>query len=152
MEYSESHGTFTWPPFSISCPSTYTSSGLHSIPQRWKNKIFEPASPGSSSKYYPLSFLPVTPYFSKEKSVLAASRPSPHTHSLSHSSLASVSTPPLKLPSPHHQWLSSPTSGLTLLVLSSNKHLPPFTNSSHSWLPRQHFLLPLRLLLLRCLP
>lgn len=115
-----------------------------------KNKIFEPVSPGSSSKYYALSFLLLPLHFSKKKSVLAASRSSPHIHSSSHSHLASVSTPPLKLPSPSHQRPSNPVSGLTLLVLSSNKHSPPSTNSSHSWLPRL-ILSPTSLLLLRCL-
>lgn len=106
------------------------------LPNSEKNKIFEPVSPGSSSKYYTLSFLLLPLHFSKKKSVLAASRSSPHIHSSSHSHLASVSTPPLKLPSPSHQRPSNPVSGLTLLVLSSNKHSPPSTNSSHSWLPR----------------
>lgn len=144
MEHSESHSTFTWPPSSMSCPATYISSGPHSTPQLWKkNKTFEPVSPGSSSKYYPLSSFLLPLHFSKEKSVLAASRSSPHIHSLSHSHLASGSAPSLKLPSPSYQWPSNPVSGLTLLVLSSSKHSPPSTNSSHSWLPRWYFLLPL---------
>ena len=109
----------------MSCPATYISSGPNSTPQLWKkNKTFEPVSPGSSSKYYPLSSFLLPLHFSKEKSVLAASRSSPHIHSLSHSHLASGSAPSLKLPSPSYQWPSNPVSGLTLLVLSSiNTHL-----------------------------
>lgn len=58
------------------------------LPNSEKNKIFEPVSPDSSSKYYPLSFFLLPLHFSKEKSVLAASKSSPHIHSLSHSNLA----------------------------------------------------------------
>lgn len=70
------------------------------LPNSENNKIFQPVSPGSSSKYYPLSFFLLPLHFSKEKSVLAASRFSPHIHSLSHSNLASVPTPSLNCPHP----------------------------------------------------
>lgn len=87
---------------------------------------------------------PFFPYhYTFQKSILTESTSSPHTHSLSHSRLASFPTPPLKLPSLGHRWLSSLISGLTLLILCCNRHLYLLSETSYSWCPSQYLLLPL---------
>lgn len=119
-----------------------SSLSLYQLPtplsQLWKHKIFEPASPGSSSKYHPLLSLPL--YFSEVYTYWIYVLTS---YSLSHSRLASIPTPPLKLPSLGHQWLSSLISGLTLLILCCNRHLYLLSETSYFWCPRQYLLLPL---------
>lgn len=147
VEYSERHGTFTDDRhFSISPSSTYTSSPLPS-PNFEKTKSLN-LPPWFLFKTSPSSLHPY--HYISQKSVLTESTSSPCAHSLSHSTLTPVPTPPLTLPSPRHQRLSSLISGLTLLILCCNRHLPSFRNisflASQSGLSPTSLTAPLRFL------